>query len=247
MPADERAEIPGHEQDEGSPVHPAATVVVVRDGAHGLETLMLQRSSKLAFAGGMWVWPGGRVDPADRLPASPDDDPAASPDDELAAARRAAVREATEEAGLALDPDALRWISHWTTPHPAPRRFATYFFVAVAPPGDVVVDGGEILDHRWMRPRDAMARRDALEIELVPPTWVTLDLLSRFDTAAAAYEGLGGGEPEVFRARFVLTDDGAVSLYHGDASYRLDEVDLAAPGPRHRLTMGPSGWRYERT
>ena len=33
-------------------------------GDAGLETLMLRRNSKLEFAGGMWVWPGGRIDPA---------------------------------------------------------------------------------------------------------------------------------------------------------------------------------------
>ena len=43
----------------------AATVILVRDGAEGLETLMLRRNSKLEFVGGMWVFPGGRLDPED--------------------------------------------------------------------------------------------------------------------------------------------------------------------------------------
>ena len=43
----------------------AATVVLLRDGSDGLETLMLRKNSKIAF-GGMWVFPGGRVDPGDR-------------------------------------------------------------------------------------------------------------------------------------------------------------------------------------
>ena len=37
---------------------PAATAIVVRDGDEGIEALMLRRNSKLAFAGGMWVFPG---------------------------------------------------------------------------------------------------------------------------------------------------------------------------------------------
>ena len=44
----------------------AATVILLRDAAGGLETLMLRRDSKLDFVGGMWVFPGGRVDAADR-------------------------------------------------------------------------------------------------------------------------------------------------------------------------------------
>ena len=52
-----------------SPAIDAATVVVLRDGDEGLETLMLRRNSKIAF-GGMWVFPGGRVDDTDRLTAA---------------------------------------------------------------------------------------------------------------------------------------------------------------------------------
>src|SRR3546814_18937094 len=87
------------------PAIPAATVVLLRDGDEGLETLMLHRTSKVAF-GGMWVFPGGRVDPEDRRP----DDP-----DEEAAARRAAAREAMEECELPGAAEDVVAFSHW--PH----------------------------------------------------------------------------------------------------------------------------------
>ena len=51
----------------------AATVVVLRRGEAGFETLMLRKNSKIAF-GGMWVFPGGRVDPEDAKGLAPDDD-----------------------------------------------------------------------------------------------------------------------------------------------------------------------------
>ena len=57
--------------DEVPDAVPAATVILLRDGEDGLETLMLRRNSKLAFAGGHWVFPGGRVD-ADDLEPTPD-------------------------------------------------------------------------------------------------------------------------------------------------------------------------------
>lgn len=50
------------------PVRAAATVLLVRDDPGGLEVLMLRRASKAVFAGGMYVFPGGRVDPADGGP-----------------------------------------------------------------------------------------------------------------------------------------------------------------------------------
>src|SRR5260221_4220681 len=57
---------------------PAATVVLVRDGADGLETLLLRRNSKIAF-GGMWVFPGGRIDESDWRGVGARDELAAAP------------------------------------------------------------------------------------------------------------------------------------------------------------------------
>ena len=174
-----------------APLIPAATVVPLRDGASGLETLMLRRNSKLEFAGGMWVWPGGRIDPDDY----PDATPTTDPDALAAAARTAAVREAGEEAGIVVDPDTLVWFSHWTPPPIAPKRFGTWFFVAPAPAGEVTIDGGEIHDHAWMAPGDAMTKRNALEIELSPPTWITLEQLARFSSVAEAMTELSARPP----------------------------------------------------
>lgn len=79
---------------------PAATLVVFRRGPPGLppELLMVVRSDALAFAGGMAVFPGGRVDPADRALAEA---LAGSGDADEAAHRIAAIRETIEETGLA--------------------------------------------------------------------------------------------------------------------------------------------------
>jgi 8-oxo-dGTP pyrophosphatase MutT (NUDIX family) len=50
-------------------IRPAATVMLVRDGADGVEVFMLRRTLQAAFAGGMYVFPGGRVDELDRSAA----------------------------------------------------------------------------------------------------------------------------------------------------------------------------------
>jgi 8-oxo-dGTP pyrophosphatase MutT (NUDIX family) len=215
----------------------AATVILVRDGDAGIETLMLRRNSKLAFVGGMWVFPGGRVDLEDRE--------GLEPDDTLGAARRAAVREAREEADLVLDEASLVPFSHWTPPSVSPRRFLTWFFIAPAPPGEVSIDRGEILDHAWMRPGDAIRRRDQLEIELAPPTWVSLDRLSGYSGAQEALQDARDRDPQVFATRIVLVEGGAAALWEGDAGY--EDGESARPGRRHRLSMLDSGWRYERS
>ena len=93
--------------DDGVKVIPAATLVIFRhardhQGARcdaPPQLLFVQRSREMRFAGGAAVFPGGRVDPADRelatrlLPAMPL---------EMAAARIAAIRETLEETGLAI-------------------------------------------------------------------------------------------------------------------------------------------------
>jgi len=219
----------------GAPV-PAATVIAVRDGEAGLETLMLRRNSKIAF-GGMWVFPGGRVDPEDRDPGRPDDD--------FAAARRAAVREAMEEAGLAFGDRDLHAYSHWTPPAITPRRFPTWFFLAAAPAGEVVIDGGEIREHLWLRPADALDRQRSGEIELAPPTYVTLFELSGRESVAETLAAMREWKPEQFETRIALEENGPTAMWHGDAGYASG--DSAAPGARHRLRMHAGGWSYERT
>ncbi|MBO0829272.1 MAG: NUDIX hydrolase [Streptosporangiales bacterium] len=90
--------------------HDAATVVLLRDGARGVEVYLLRRVAAMAFAAGMYVFPGGRVDARDADPelswAGPSRDDWAGTlgaDTGLAAALVcAAVRETFEESGVLL-------------------------------------------------------------------------------------------------------------------------------------------------
>jgi 8-oxo-dGTP pyrophosphatase MutT (NUDIX family) len=223
----------------GAEVRPAATAVMLRDGATGLEVLLVKRSSKMAFHGGAWVFPGGRIDEVDWHETD---------DDIVPAARRAAARESREEAGIEVDADALIHISNWTTPEISPKRFATWFFAGAAGEGHelAVADGVESEALRWFRPGDALGERSAGEIELAPPQFVTLLSLTRFDLVEDALAVLEAEDPIDFQPRFVFLDGGgAVAIYSGDGAY--DDTDkLTEPGPRHRMLMGDAGWVYEK-
>ena len=196
---------------------------------------MLHRTSTVAF-GGMWVFPGGRVDDADRRDDDEGDEPAA---------RRAAVREAAEECGLEVVPTEVVPFSRWTPPAAAVKRFATWFFLARVPTGEVVVDGGEILDHRWLAPSDVLAARDRGEVDLAPPTWMTLrTLLSAGDVDTALAQA--ASRPLVhYETHWRGVEGGAVAMWEGDAGYATSDPE--APGPRHRLWMLEDGWRAEVT
>jgi 8-oxo-dGTP pyrophosphatase MutT (NUDIX family) len=219
-----------------NPAIPAATVVLVRDGEPGLEVLMLHRVSQVAF-GGMWVFPGGRVDDGDRRADDVDDE---------AAARRAAARESIEECGLELEPDVLVAFSHWLPPAITPRRYATWFFVGRASDGEVVTDGGEMDDHAWLHPTEVLARRDRGEVDLAPPTWVTLhDLAEHADVESVLAAAHQRRPLPRYETRWSAVDGGAVALWAGDAGYERSDPEQG--GPRHRLWMLEGGWRLERS
>ncbi len=220
---------------------PAASVILVRDGARGLEVLMLRRTAKASFAADAWVFPGGRVDPEDGA------DPLS-----LEAARQAAARETREEAGVVVAPEALVPYSQWCPPPESPKRFLTWFFVAAAPDADdVTVDGGEITEHEWVLPAEAIAARDEGRVTLLPPTWLTLFELAQRATVAEAIERARAASPPYFETHigFLPRPDDpeqkdVVALWRGDAGY--EARDPAVPGSRNRLRMGEPPWRYER-
>ena len=229
-----------HAEHGDSLLIPAATVVVLSDGDAGIETLMLRKNSQIAF-GGMWVFPGGKIDASDQVVS---DDGAT---DELATAAAAAAREAAEEASVAVDPAALVWFAHWVPPPVMPKRFATFFFAArhEGPVSAVAIDDGEIIEHEWMRPIDALDRRDCGDIELAPPTWMTLHRLTSFATVAEALEVLDAEDPPFYETHMARTDDGPVAMWTGDAGYEVNDPSIE--GPRHRLTLVENGYVFTDT
>jgi 8-oxo-dGTP pyrophosphatase MutT (NUDIX family) len=166
---------PGEELNTGPETvpRPAATVILLRGGATGLEVLLAQRNPGARFMGGAWVFPGGAVNPEDGRGE--------------AGLRAAAVRELREEAGIELgDPDELIAFSRWITPAEVKIRYDTHFFLAPAPPGaEARVDGAEMVDARWFAPDGALAAARAGEILLVFPTIKHLEQLSGFAGADA--------------------------------------------------------------
>lgn len=86
--------------------------------------------------------------------------------------------------GVALAADRLVYLSHWLTPLGRAKRFDTRFFVAALPPGQTAAfDGTEMVEQLWLRPDEALARRD--ELRLMTPTQKTLEHIRGFATAEA--------------------------------------------------------------
>lgn len=215
-----------------SPLIPAATVILLRDGASGPEVLMLRRNKSLKAFGGVWVFPGGRVDAADAPGA-----------DEITRARATAVRETSEETGLDISGEDFAVLSKWIPPVQEKRRFATWFFVARAPDMDVVIDDGEIHDFRWIGVKEAVELTPNAEMRIMPPTYVSLHSLMSFPDVETAIDGVHALEPELFETRFTQAEGGFMTLWPGDCAY--DSLDLSMSGQKRRLFAGAEHWDYQ--
>ena len=195
-------------------IKPAATVMLLRETSDvGVEVFMMRRTTKAAFAGGMYVFPGGAVDAED------------------SSYEIAAIRECFEEAGvllarstktnqliafdedeiiqrfdqarlnvhdsvlsiidlcrledLRLVTDSIQYVSHWITPVGEARRFDTRFFVARAPASqEPLHDSQETIASLWVQPQHALDQLARGELAMFPPTSENLKFLAKYKTSA---------------------------------------------------------------
>jgi 8-oxo-dGTP pyrophosphatase MutT (NUDIX family) len=200
---------PGAEYNPGAATTPrqAATVILLRGGDRELEVLLVRRTPKARFMGGVWVFPGGAVDEGE---GDGDD-----------AHRAAAIRELHEEAGIALDdPAALVKFSRWITPALVKTRFDTHFFLAPVPDGQAPrVDGEECIDLGWFAPARALEANRAGEIALVFPTIKHLEQLSAFASVDELLAHARGREVQPVEPKVFLEGEVARVLLPGEPGY----------------------------
>jgi 8-oxo-dGTP pyrophosphatase MutT (NUDIX family) len=187
---------------------PAATLIVVRDVAgEAPQLLMVERAQGMAFAAGALVFPGGRIDAADRglaeeigsdaaavaairetveetaIPVGlvPTPSPEASLELQRALVADTPVARALGEAELRIDAAALTPFARWVPKFHAVRRFDTLFFVARCPPGDWfpnVVEGG-CSGAAWLSASEVLERDRRGDARLIFPTRRTLERLAQ--------------------------------------------------------------------
>lgn len=195
---------------------PAATLVVMRERTGAApELLMVERTARMAFAGGAMVFPGGRIDEEDRLAGEAFADPDAP-------ARIAAIRETLEESGipvgldplpapglaaelqaalhegatfpalladhgLTLRPDTLTPFARWKPAFHQARIFDTLFFIAEAPAGDwqPTPQAGECEAVEWLSAREVLDRVARGQASAIFPTVRNLERLAQFGSVAA--------------------------------------------------------------
>jgi 8-oxo-dGTP pyrophosphatase MutT (NUDIX family) len=97
------------------------------------------------------------------------------------------------ESGVALALDELVPYAHWITPEGMPKRFDTWFFLALAPPAQAGAhDGRESTDSIWVSPREALAGGESGRFKLPFPTTRNLIKLGKQPNARAALDDSRG-------------------------------------------------------
>ena len=233
-----------------SDVHPAATVLLLRedDGPAGFSVFMVRRSLSASFMPGAYVFPGGRVDAADRQGsvALPDDallrrfSGALSLDD-ARAHLVAGARETLEEALIALpDPSYLRTWARWITPEAERKRFDAWFLVGRVPEGlEPGHDMAEVVASAWVDPKAAIEGYAESDLLLAPPTWHTLWDLSRWSSIDALLEEAATRVIQPVLPRFEEVDGAMAILLPGDPAYP-SERPVDPEGPT-RFVVGEGG------
>lgn len=172
-----------NEPDGVAQAIPAASLILLRNTGDGVEVLAIRRGPAMRFAGGAWAFPGGRVDPADRLAATE------HPDLPDAAFRIAALRETREEVAVAARGGVagLTPYARWQPPLRPGRRFDTLFFLGEAEPDAApIADGTEAVEVRWARPRAILDAAAGGHGHLLFPTRCLLERLAEYGTVADA-------------------------------------------------------------
>lgn len=227
----------------------AATVVLLRDAEHGPQTFLLRRTSTMAFAPLMHVFPGGRVDAADHaeelLFVTGDEAElavrASTDVNEMRALYSCAIRETEEEAGiviaqrdgsgrLVVDPVHLPLVDHWVTPEFEERRYDVRFFaVAVEAATLTTTEADAAL---WITPAEALAAFERGDLPMLAPTEAVLRWLSTHRTVAEILES-GAARSVIPRMpRLVETDAGSQWILVHHRTGELLEPEYARPHTR---------------
>lgn len=238
-------------------LRPSTTVLLVRDGADGLDVLMVVRNERGQYASAM-VFPGGGVDAEDADAAWLDLIDGGEALEAAERARRiAGFRELYEETGILLleapqrrpqpeagesfldlvrrtggrlDLSAMIPFAHWVTPEGAPKRFDTYFRLCwMTAEMEAISDGRETVAVEWLRPADAVALGASGERNLLFPTKCQLDLLAQSRTVEEAVAAARSRRIVPVSPTVDRRADGTVLSIPADSGYPNREFFMGRP------------------
>lgn len=220
---------------------PAATCVMLQETGAGLELLLTKRHSGMSSFAGMWVFPGGVFDPEDY-----ENTPSNTANLELeSVGKRAAAREVAEETGIKLSADSLKLFSHWTTPAQLPKRWATWFYLAMLTKRpQLTLEAAEVEEALWLSAADALEQQAAGLLPMSPPTLITLNQLAGFNSFADIEEFLTEHRVDYVEPKMIRDERGSWIVQPDDVAFSSGELDQA--GHRDRILISKAGLQQVR-
>jgi 8-oxo-dGTP pyrophosphatase MutT (NUDIX family) len=123
--------------------------------------------------------------------------------------RELSMTEFLTRRGLVLRTDLLGTWDGWLTPVFEPKRYRTWFFVALLPDGQRTRDvSSESSEVTWLPAREAAAGADAGEVLMLPPTYLTCLEIGVFDEPADVLAAADDRSVEMFTPTVEPLDDG---------------------------------------
>lgn len=142
-----------------------------------------------------------------------------------------------------LDLGAFRPFARWVTPEAETRRYDTRFFVAVAPPGQSGAhDEHETMASFWAAPGEVLRRFEAGDVQLVPPTHRSLELLAKCADTDAVLALADAASLAPIMPRLVPAGETIALVLPGDPEHASQEA--ITPG-RSRYVLRGERWLPE--
>jgi len=131
---------------------------------------------------------------------------------------------------LILACELLTPFAHWITPEMMPKRFDTWFYLAVAPSDHLAIhDGHESVDSVWIRPEDAVAGAKDGRYTIIFPTLLNVEMLDESQTVAAALDDANNRRIVSVLPWTEKRDDGNYICIPEDAGYSVSEQKMGPP------------------
>lgn len=166
------------------------------------------------------------ADRADGAPAAVDAEARAD-----LVARRRSLGEVLTAAGLRVRADLLVPWARWITPAGSPRRYDTAFFVAAVPAGqEADAHTTEAVEARWWTPVDALVGWRAGEMELMAPTFRTLQEIAVHADTASVLAAAARREIRAVVPRLRREGDEVVVVLPGDPDFGTGAAHLRPGG-----------------
>jgi 8-oxo-dGTP pyrophosphatase MutT (NUDIX family) len=135
------------------------------------------------------------------------------------------IAQMLEAEDLELACEELVPFAHWITPTFLPKRFDTYFYLAIAPAEQIALhDGKETVESIWLKPSDALSQTESGQRTMVVATAMNVRRLGASATVAEALKAARSNSIVTVVPELIEGTNGRRLRIPADAGYGVTEI-----------------------